>query len=152
MAELQQKPLVRLIEEIRACSGLMAGIAHRAHEDLGITASQRAVLEILQRTGPRTVPDMARTRNVSRQHVQKTVDGLSAQGLVGLQPNPAHKRSPIIALSARGKQLFATIGHREKTILEQLEASLEDADITGAVHVLKAFTEALRRLDPSQAI
>jgi DNA-binding MarR family transcriptional regulator len=139
----QRKPLVRLIEEIRLAFNQMRTIADRTHEDLGVTASLRAVLETLQRNGPQTVPDMARMRNVSRQHIQKTVDAMTEQGLVEHRPNPAHKRSPIIRLSPHGSEVFAQIGHRERAILEALDTSLEEADIAAAVDTLKAFTQAL---------
>ena len=143
MSAPQQKPLVRLIEEIRLASDRMRTIADNTHEDLGITASLRVVLETLQRSGPQTVPDMARMRKVSRQHIQKIVDAMIEQGLVEHQLNPAHKRSPIIRLRPQGKQVFTQISHREKAILETLDASLGEADIAAAAETLRAFTRAL---------
>jgi DNA-binding MarR family transcriptional regulator len=68
-----------------------------------MTLGMRAALELLLVGGPATVPRIARSRGVTRQHVQALVNGLLAQGLVALRPNPAHKRSPLVALSPAGE-------------------------------------------------
>ena len=147
MSAPQQKPLIRLIDAIRVGSGLMRSIAGRTHKDLGVSPAQCAVLDILLRNGPQTVPDIARMRDVSRQNVQKIVDALSERGLTASGPNPAHKRSPVIGLSAHGKQMLAAVAQREKAILETLQAGLDEAGIAAAARTLEALTEALRRLD-----
>ena len=76
---------------------------------LGLTAADRAVLEFLSTTDGLTVPEIAARYQVSRQHIQVTVNGLVGKGLLKTKENPQHKRSPLIALTARGKKLFASI-------------------------------------------
>jgi len=83
--------------------------------DLGVTVPMRGVLETLEREGPLTVPHIARARPVSRQHIQRIVDELLANGLVRLEPNPDHKRSPLVALTDHGRAIFKTMMHREIT-------------------------------------
>jgi DNA-binding MarR family transcriptional regulator len=105
------------------------------------------VLEHLDARGPATVPDMARAKTVTRQHIQQLVDGGLAAGLIEARVNPAHRRSPLIALTPRGAATFAEIRKRERTALAALADEL-GADFTGrdaaiAVAALDRLTGAL---------
>ncbi len=142
-----QDPLITLIDAIRLAFNQMRSSADAAHADLGITAALRAVLERLARGGPQTVPDMARARNVSRQHIQKIVDGLGEAGLIDMKANPAHKRSPLIVLSAEGRTLFAIIEKREVAILAGIGKILQGDNLAAATKTLKTLTGALQDWD-----
>ncbi len=142
-----RKSLVALIDATRLAFNQMRTSADAAHADLGITAAMRAVLERLARGGPQTVPDMARARNVSRQHIQKIVDGLGKADLIDLKANPAHKRSPLIVLSTDGRKLFRAIEKREIAILADIGKALEDHDLAAATDTLKALTGAFQDWD-----
>jgi DNA-binding MarR family transcriptional regulator len=142
-----QDSLISLIDAIRLAFNQMRSSADAAHADLGITAALRAVLERLARGGPQTVPDMARARNVSRQHIQKIVDGLGEAGLIDMKANPAHKRSPLIVLSAEGRKLFAIIEKREVAILASIGKNLQGDNLAAATKTLKTLTGALQDWD-----
>jgi DNA-binding MarR family transcriptional regulator len=139
-----RKALIALIDATRLAFNQMRSSADAAHADLGVTAAMRAMLERLARGGPQTVPDMARARNVSRQHIQKIVDNLGEAGLIDLQANPAHKRSPLVVLSADGRKLFRTIEKREATILAGIGKALGGHDLAAATGTLKALTGAFQ--------
>src|SRR6185295_2962392 len=57
------------------------------------------LLRSLKLGGPQTVPALARSRPVSRQHIQTLADAMAAEGLLAFKPNPAHKRSPLVTLT-----------------------------------------------------
>ena len=46
------------------------------------SSGRRSILKSLGELGPQTVPEMARARSVSRQHIQRIVDELKSDGLV----------------------------------------------------------------------
>ena len=142
-----QDSLISLIDAIRLAFNQMRSSADAAHADLGVTATLRAVLERLARGGPQTVPDMARARNVSRQHIQKIVDDLGEADLIDLKANPAHKRSPLIVLSAKGGKLFKIIEKREAAILASIGKDLQDHDVSAATTTLRSLTGALKVWD-----
>src|SRR5437879_9562655 len=79
----------------------------------GITA----VLQLLQQTGPQTVPQLARTRGTSRQNIQLIVNRLAKAGHLTLGSNPAHKRSALFELTESGQSLLARTTEREKAFL-----------------------------------
>ena len=146
-----EKALYAVLDQIRLTFNLMRSIGDAMHQELGISAAMRAVLERLARGGPQTVPAMARTRNVSRQHIQKLVDSLGAAGLVDLQPNPAHKRSPLVVLSDEGRRLFGEIERREAPIIADLAARMADRDLGLTARTLRALASALEEVEAAQA-
>lgn len=90
----------------------------------GFTVSHRGVLESLASQGAQTVPALARARPVARQHIQVLVNELAEWGLVETRSNPAHKRSPLVALTALGTKRFASIRRAESRVLESLHLSM----------------------------
>lgn len=102
---------------------LFRAMGHRAGEYLegfGITAADRAVLEFLYPDQKLSVPEIASRYKVTRQHVQVTINALLDTGLVKAEENPKHKRSQLILLSDRGRDLFEKIRVREKKEIEIL--------------------------------
>ena len=143
MASPQTKPLVKLIEAVRAGASEMRRISEVTNREFGLSAALRDVLDQLGREGPRTVPDMARAFGVSRQHVQQCVDRLGDRRLVSTRENPAHRRSSLIALTPDGTRLMSEIGRQEKAILERLEADMQGESIDAAASVLNRFSRVL---------
>ena len=106
MAE-QQKELTALIREIRTAFNRLKSVAEELHADLDINPSMRAVLQALILNAPQTVPDIAKAKGVSRQHVQKNMNALLEKGLVHAQDNPDHKRSVLYVPTPSGNDIFA---------------------------------------------
>ncbi len=117
--------------------------AEAVHEGVKLTASMRVVLELLLREGPTSVPDMARARLVSRQHIQQQVDTLLGRKLVRREHNPAHKRSALIALADRGRALIQNMRADELHALSRLQAGTSDSAIREAAQVLAAWRKTL---------
>jgi DNA-binding MarR family transcriptional regulator len=135
-----------LIRAIRACFHLMGNVGDDLHRQFGITASMRAVMESLYEGGPQTVPQVARSKNVTRQHIQALVDQLLEAGLSVAVANPDHKRSPLIELTARGHSAFEDMQRREQTLLTQLTAALPARDLMIAVETIRKLNEQLQQL------
>jgi DNA-binding MarR family transcriptional regulator len=138
--------LSAITRDIRKLFHLMGAVGTALHSDIAITASMRAVLETLARDGPSTVPQMARTRPVTRQHIQAIVDQLLEAGLVELRPNPAHKRSALVALTALGSVAFQAMSSREAALMERLSDGMSPADLQTTLNTLAEFKERLSTL------
>jgi DNA-binding MarR family transcriptional regulator len=119
--------------------------ADTLHDGLDLSISTRAVLELLLLSGAAPVPDMARVRGVSRQHIQQQVDALLEHGLVERQDNPAHKRSPLIALTDRGRALIQSMRADEHNALGRMQVGVSDNAMAEAAQVLSAWRAALQR-------
>lgn len=135
--------LYALIVEIRSNFNRLRAFADGMHADLAITASMRAVMESVVDQGPQPVPEIARRKGSSRQHIQVNVDALCEKGLVELRENPAHKRSALVALTRKGRSAFEKIRAREALALEALADGLPDKDVKAALKVLRALRQRL---------
>jgi DNA-binding MarR family transcriptional regulator len=67
------------------------------------------ILRLLVKDGPQTVPEMARSRPVSRQHCQTIANALEAQGYVEFIDNPKHKKSKLVRATKKGRDRFQSM-------------------------------------------
>jgi DNA-binding MarR family transcriptional regulator len=96
------------------------------------------ILRMLASGGPQTVPDMARSRPVSRQHCQTIANSLEAQGFVEFVANPKHKRSQLVRMTRAGR------AHYERLTKQLLGAATAYAKSFTAAEVELA-TDVCRR-------
>jgi len=137
--------LPALIREVRTCFNQLKSLADRLHQDLGINPSMRAVMESLADTAGQTVPEIARGKGVSRQHIQSVMNVLLDEGLVAARQNPAHKRSPQFELTRQGRAIFATIAGREQAPLGRLASALPGPALRQAQGTLAALNAELAK-------
>ena len=134
------------VDELTLTTALLYFRMRKAAEELlgegAQSAGRRSVLKSLSSDGPQTVPQMARLRAVSRQHIQKLVNGLRADKLVELVENPAHKRSRIVRITNAGKAVAEATARREANILPELSRGIALEDIHTATGVLKGLKAA----------
>ena len=126
---------------------LFRALGQKSNESLkqfGISAADRAVLEFLYPEEILSVPDIAGRYQVSRQHVQVTVNALMESGLLAAKDNPRHKRSPLIELTAKGRGLFKEIKERDNDAVEQLFSSISAGERTTTQKTLETLLEQLR--------
>jgi DNA-binding MarR family transcriptional regulator len=96
-------------------------------ESLGISAAERAVMEFLYPNEELTVPEMAKRYKVTRQHIQVTVNSLLEKELVAVKSNPRHRRSPLLKLNDKGRDLFANVMKKDKQAIDQLFADVSES-------------------------
>lgn len=136
------KRIDEVIDEVRLLWNTLVYRGEQLHRGAGITMSMRAVLEFLSRNGPTSVPNIARARRVSRQHIQGLVNALEELDLVTASENPAHSRSPLIRSTRAGERLIARMRRREERLLERA-VHVPDSDLRRTADVLRAIRVAL---------
>jgi len=144
--EAQASALGRLFEATTALFHRLRAAAAQVHGQGELTAGRRGVLRDLERLGPQTVPQMARRRPVSRQHIQTLVNALIADGLTEAVENPAHRRSRLVRLTASGRALVEAMRRREARILAAIPLDLGrhgTRDLERAAEVLNRVRAAL---------
>lgn len=110
----------------------------------GVTVAMRAVLEVLLRDGPHSVPQLGRVLDISRQAVQRTVDELLRLDHVTATPNPAHRSSPLYEVTPAARTLFESLHAEELLAASAMAADFSDAEIEAARRVLDAIYADLR--------
>lgn len=113
----------------------------------GLGVGVRAVLDMLRRAGPMTVPQMGRAQALSRQFVQRMVNDAAEHGFVEAVPNPAHRRSSLISLTGSGRAVIDAVVAREHGLLGQVGGELTQADVDACVKVLSRMLDALSDVD-----
>ena len=128
--------------EVQSLFHRMGAAVAQIHGQGELTGGRRGVMRDIYRQGPRTVPQMARARPVSRQHIQSLVNGLLSDGLVEYIHNPAHKRSKLVRLTASGKETIEAMVRREGELLEELDIDVSEDDLRTTAEVLRTIREA----------
>jgi len=110
---------------------------------VAIPSASRAALQVLQRCGPQTVPQIARARFSSRQNIQILINRLKDEGLVELIPNPDHKRSALVRLTNRGQDAIAHATQEEARLSNDLLPAFSPSELSVATDVLNKLRKLL---------
>jgi DNA-binding MarR family transcriptional regulator len=127
---------------------LFRALAQKASENLGqyqLSVADRAVMEFLYPQEQLSVPEIASRYQVSRQHVQVTVNALRKKGLLESGPNPRHKRSVLMKLSEKGGELFTEILAKDKETVERLFSTVPPEDQKTTHRTLETLLKELSR-------
>ena len=124
----------------------LSALAVKMHGKGPLSGPRRTVLLGLARSGPRTVAQMAREREQSRQRFQPLVNALIADGLLAAVPNPAHRQSPLIALTAKGERAVQRIQQIEVEWRPRLHVHVSTLRLKDTVDVMQLIRTELERL------
>jgi DNA-binding MarR family transcriptional regulator len=89
---------------------------------------------------------MARERGQARQRIQPIVNSLVAEGLLEPVPNAAHKQSPFIVVTAKGRKEVARIQRVEQAWRARAQYRLSRAQVQEAIEVLRTVRLEMERL------
>jgi DNA-binding MarR family transcriptional regulator len=145
------RDFVRLTSLVRRLFHRLAAVWTELHQDLGVSASMRAVMESLM-DGDRTVPDVAREKDVSRQHIQTVVNQLGELGLTRSIPNPSHQKSALISLTESGRTVLKTIFERERDLLPLITREFQEVDLHATADALQHLLDYFERTDRSPLV
>ena len=143
MPEFAQTNLYQVIWQTRRLFQRLRSTSEELLASTGINASQRALLEFLHRQEPQTVPQIAREKSVSRQHIQLVANELLSLKLITTTENPGHKRSNLLRLTAKGKTLFESIQKKEAVLINFLEKKFEQENLYTTFETLQSIDEYL---------
>jgi DNA-binding MarR family transcriptional regulator len=124
----------------------LSALAAKMHGAGPLSGPRRTVLIGLARSGPQTVAQMARQREQSRQRFQPLVNALLADGLVRTVPNPAHKLSPLIALTPKGAAMVDRVRQTEVEWRPRLQVDVSKARLKDTVDVMGQIRAGIERI------
>lgn len=103
------------------------------------------MLRSLKLEGPQTVPQIARSRPVSRQHIQKLANEMIADGVIQPINNPAHQRSKLLRITDKGEAVFQEINEQISREAEVLAQGMALEELQASVRVLRQLDKKLRQ-------
>lgn len=118
-------------------------IVEQDGERSGIPTGVRAVLAQLLRDGERTVPQIAREQDLSRQFVQRMADEALVAGLIERRENPAHRRSWLLRLTDAGRERIGRVLASEHERMGRVGGDLTGEDLEATLKVLRSMLAAL---------
>ena len=109
------------------------------------SGSYWGMLNSLKNEGAQTVAQIARSRPVSRQGIQKLVKEMIKEGLIESVDNPAHKTSKLLVITAKGETLFEDFTFKNAQAAEILAEDMNAEELQVAVKVLNQLREKLKQ-------
>lgn len=147
-----QQELGLLFDEVVAFYFRLRAAASAVHGLGELSGARRTVLTSLARLGPQSMAQMARARSESRQRFQPLVKSLLAEGLIRAIRNPAHKRSHLLALTARGRAAVRAITRKEIDMRTRLPVDVSRRELLIAINALRQVSLALEAFSSARPI
>ncbi len=135
-------PVQEVVDETIALYQWLAWVADDLYGPDARGAARRWTLRRLAREGPQTVPALAKGRAVRRQTLQPIVDALVAERLVTLEPNAAHARSSLVAITARGLVMVERFDRVDRAVLGAVSRGIGGRALEVTAATLRALRSA----------
>jgi DNA-binding MarR family transcriptional regulator len=134
-----QQALMNVVDEAARLFHFLNALTSHMYTSESMSTLCRTLLHDLVSMGAQSVPSLARAQNVTRQSIQARVNMLAKDGFVTLVPNPAHKRSPLVTLTAQGKHLWERMEQQENEILARVHFRVSVAQLQATAENLQTI-------------
>lgn len=119
-----------LILDLFKLSNRMLASGDRLVADLGLTSARWQVLgSIVATERPQPVAWLARDMGANRQNIQRIVNDLEKEGLVGFRANPHHRRAQLVVLTDKGQETFDAAMRLQAPWINSLAEGLKVSDL-----------------------
>lgn len=113
-------------------------------QDLGLTSARWQVLGAVALSPvPLPVAHIARNMGLARQSVQRVVDDMRDDGLVRTEPNPHHRRAPLVAMTERGATAYEQAMARKDLWADVLTEGMSAESIEAAGTLLHRLQQRI---------
>lgn len=111
---------------------------------LGVSPVEGHVLTYLRKYAPAPVGELVRVFGLKQSTLTSLLDRLERAGLVRREPNPADRRSFLIHLTERGRELTTRLNRLLKRLEDEIRARLRRAETKGFHAVMAAVEDVTR--------
>ena len=117
--------------------------------ELGVSPIEGHVLTYLRKYAPAPVGELVRVFGLKRSTLTSLLDRLERAGLVRREPNPADRRSFLIHLTGRGRELTTRLNRLLEKLEDDIRSSLRRSEARG-FHAVMAAVEAVTQVQVRQ--
>jgi DNA-binding MarR family transcriptional regulator len=136
--------LTDLILEVFRLNGRLLAAGDELVRDLGLTSARWQVLgAVALAEAPLTVAGVARAMGLTRQAVQRLSVEMIADGLLEGRDNPAHRTARLMALTPKGREVYAAAATRQSGWVAGLGRGLDPATAEAARALLAGLRTRL---------
>lgn len=143
--------LSTLAVAIFRANGALIAAGDAISQPFGLSSARWQVLGAIALAGqPQTVAQIARNMGQTRQGVQRLINEMEQQGIVGLAENPHHKRAKLIRLTEKGDEAYAATMLQWSGLANRLAKDMQGEQLDVAIACLNDLFTALDS-DPIQS-
>ena len=141
-----------LILDLFRLSNRMLASGDRLVAELGLTSARWQVLgSIVAAERPQPVAWLARDMGANRQNIQRIVNDLEKEGLIGFRANPHHRRAQLVILTDKGRKTFDAAMDLQAPWSDSLSGGLSVKEIETAHQVILTLRQNLNGGDEAEA-
>ena len=126
-------------------NGQFLDVSEKLARPAGLTAAWWQVLGAVVRE-PLPVAGIARAMGITRQSVQRIADLLVDKGLAEYQPNPAHARAKLLALTEDGRAALSRISPAHRALAQLLAGQFGTEEFQRVLSALQTLIKALDKI------
>jgi len=134
--------LSRFIIATFKLNGRLNRVGDAMSRDLNLTSARWQVLGAIAER-PKTVAQVARHYELTRQGVLWVVQAMLKDGLVELIHNPDHRRAKLVQQTETGRTLYREISRRQRRWANELAASIDVSTLEGGTALLEELGDML---------
>lgn len=136
--------LTEIVLLVFRVNGRLLSAGNRLVGDLGLTSARWQMLgSVALSDRPRTAPQLAARMGMTRQAAQKQLDLLMEDGLVTVEANPGHARSPLYALTRKGTSVYVATERVQTAWANRLADKLSIPDLETTKQLLDNLSNRL---------
>ena len=109
----------------------------------GQSTGKWGMMRSLGEGGPQSVSQIARSRPVARQGVQRMANELAKDGLIEFIDNPTHRRAKLMKLTGKGEKILTRLRQSELRWTGGFARRFGRRDIEKALEVVRALKNTL---------
>jgi len=128
---------------VRAAVGMIKRRTRETFSDEQVTAPELSALSLVDRTGPTTIAELARLKQITPQAMGATVAALEKHCFVARAADPADKRRSLFTITDAGR---AALHSGRDAISDRMAAALGESFTDEEVATLAAAAPLLERL------
>jgi DNA-binding MarR family transcriptional regulator len=143
-----------LVTAVLGASRVLVGVSARSLSGIedAVTLTQFRTLVVLSNSGAINLHRLAELLEVTPSTAMRMIDRLLAADLVTRHDNPTNRREVVLGLSAAGEHLVRRVTALRRREIARIVTAMPEAERTGLVHALRAFSEAAGEPEPSSAV
>jgi len=133
-----------LVLDLFRVNNLLLTAGDRLVAELGLTSARWQILgAIVAAERPQPVAWLARDLGANRQNVQRIINDLHQQGLVGFESNPHHRRAQLVVLTDKGRQTYDAAMRLQAPWVNGISAGISARDIETVHRVMATMRRNL---------
>jgi DNA-binding MarR family transcriptional regulator len=130
--------LTELMLEAFRLNGRLLAAGDDLVAPIGLTSARWQVIGAIALAGQALpVAHIARNMGLTRQSVQRVVNGLEEDGLIAFSPNPHHQRAKLVALTPKGRKTFDSAHALQIAWANELSRGMKQGAVTDALETMR---------------